>query len=119
MVATRPVPLPPDFGDHLRRLIRAANMNQREFAGKLGVHEQTITNWVRGETVPDIDYLPDMAKLLGVTTDAILRPRETQTLENRLERVEGELRSTREALSGLRQAVEALDSGNGIRPPGG
>ena len=39
---------------------------------RLGVSFQAVSKWERGETLPDITILPDLAKVLETTVDFIL-----------------------------------------------
>ena len=48
------------------------NMTQAELANKLGVSPQSISNWERGESIPDVTLLPDLAHVLHCSVDAIL-----------------------------------------------
>ena len=47
-------------------------MTQVELATKLGVSPQSISNWERGESLPDVAMLPDLAQVLHCSVDAIL-----------------------------------------------
>ena len=47
-------------------------MTQAELAEKLGVSPQSVSNWERGESVPDVALLPDLAQVLHCSVDAIL-----------------------------------------------
>ena len=47
-------------------------MTQAELAEKLGVSPQSVSNWERGESLPDVALLPDLAKVLHCSVDAIL-----------------------------------------------
>lgn len=47
-------------------------MTQAELAEKLGVSPQSVSNWERGESLPDVAMLPDLAKVLHCSVDAIL-----------------------------------------------
>ena len=54
-------------------ILRKSNhLTQQDVADKLGISRQAISLWERGDTMPDIATLPDLARLLGTTTDAIL-----------------------------------------------
>ncbi|WP_127849323.1 helix-turn-helix domain-containing protein [Lacticaseibacillus hulanensis] len=43
------------------------NMTQLALADQLGVSYQAISNWERGQSAPDIDKLPDLAQVLGIS----------------------------------------------------
>ena len=48
------------------------NMTQLEIADKLNISFQAVSSWERGETMPDISKLPELAQILEVTIDDIL-----------------------------------------------
>ena len=48
------------------------NMTQAEMAERLGITAQSVSNWERGETLPAISLLPDLACMLRCSVDAIL-----------------------------------------------
>lgn len=48
-------------------------MTQQEFADKMVVTRQTISRWEAGTVLPDIDKIPDIAELLGVSCDYLLK----------------------------------------------
>lgn len=60
------------FGENLKSLREKRELTQANLAGFLGVSFQTISKWERGETYPDISYLPDIADFFGVTIDSLL-----------------------------------------------
>lgn len=61
-----------NIGDNIRRFRRQANMKQEQLADKLGVSYQSVSRWENGSTYPDMELLPVLAELFGVTTDALL-----------------------------------------------
>lgn len=51
---------------------KEAGMTQAEMGERLGVSAQSVSNWERGETLPDVSLLPDLACMLHCSVDAIL-----------------------------------------------
>ena len=49
-----------------------AGLTQEEFAEKMAVTRQTVSRWEAGTVLPDIDKIPDIAKILGVSCDYLL-----------------------------------------------
>ena len=45
---------------------------QLELADKLSISFQAVSNWERGNSMPDISKLPELAEIFGVTIDAII-----------------------------------------------
>ena len=59
-------------GAYIMILRKARKYTQQRLAEKLGVSHQAVSNWERGESMPDISILPKLAAVLGTTTDNIL-----------------------------------------------
>jgi transcriptional regulator with XRE-family HTH domain len=51
---------------------KAKNLTQMELADLLNVSHQAISNWERGETMPDITKLPEIAEIFNTTIDQLL-----------------------------------------------
>lgn len=59
-------------GRRISELRKKQNMTQMELADKLGISFQAVSNWERGNTMPDISKLPELAQIFNVTTDDLL-----------------------------------------------
>ena len=59
-------------GEQIAALRKAKGLTQSELGERLGVSFQAVSNWERGETLPDVTLLPDLAKILETTVDFIL-----------------------------------------------
>ena len=46
-------------------------MRQEELASELAVDRSTIAKWETGEAMPRADKLPELAKVLGCSIDAL------------------------------------------------
>lgn len=56
------------------KVLRVINgMTQVELSSKLMIAQNTLCNWENGNREPDVDALARIAKLFGVSVDAILR----------------------------------------------
>lgn len=60
------------IGRKISGLRKEQNMTQMELADKLGISFQAVSNWERGNTMPDISKLPELAEIFHVTTDELL-----------------------------------------------
>ena len=49
------------IGRRIAELRKKANMTQMELADNMGITFQSISNWERGNTMPDISKLPELA----------------------------------------------------------
>ena len=59
-------------GEQIAALRKAKGLTQSELGERIGVSFQAVSKWERGETLPDITLLPDLAKILETTIDYIL-----------------------------------------------
>ena len=48
-------------------------MTQQDMADRLSVTRQTVSRWEAGTVLPDIEKLPDIASMLGVSCDYLLK----------------------------------------------
>ena len=75
-----------NIGENLRRLRRAADMTQERLADKLGVAYQSVSRWENGTTYPDMEMLPALSSIFGVTVDELLGMEESKKKEQISER---------------------------------
>ncbi len=59
-------------GEQIAALRKSKGITQSELGERIGVSFQAVSKWERGETLPDISLLPDLAKILETTVDFIL-----------------------------------------------
>ena len=59
-------------GRKISELRKAKNMTQLELADKMNVSFQAVSNWERGNSMPDISKLPELAEIFGTSIDVIL-----------------------------------------------
>lgn len=59
-------------GTQISALRKSKGLTQNELGERLGVSFQAVSKWERGENLPDISLLPDLARILETTTDSIL-----------------------------------------------
>ena len=60
------------FGMRIALLRKQKPMTQEELAEKMGVSSQAVSKWENDLSCPDIQSLPRLARLLGVTVDELL-----------------------------------------------
>lgn len=61
-----------EIGLRIKELRIKNKMTQKSLALQIGISEQGVSKWERGESLPDISKLIHLSKLLGVTTDELL-----------------------------------------------
>lgn len=68
------------FGTNLKELRTKARMSQQDLANKLGVSQNTVSNWESGNREPDsIELFLQIADIFGVTLDELLKSNQYQT----------------------------------------
>lgn len=60
------------FGNRLKALREQLNIKQGEFADKIGLSRQSISNYESGKHSPDVEVLKRMAEYLGCSVDYLL-----------------------------------------------
>jgi transcriptional regulator with XRE-family HTH domain len=61
---------------------KSMDYTQAELAGLLTISHQAVSKWERGESLPDVALLPDLAKLLNVSIDTLLNGGEARAIES-------------------------------------
>jgi len=59
-------------GRFIQSCRKEAGMTQAELGERLNTTPQSVSNWERGETLPDIDTLIDLADLFDCSVDALI-----------------------------------------------
>lgn len=62
-----------DLGNKIARKRKDLGMTQIDFAEKLSVTRQTVSRWEAGTVLPDIDKISDIADILNVSCDYLLK----------------------------------------------
>ena len=60
------------IGQKIVQLRTAADISQEQLSETLGVSRQSVSKWERGESVPDVFVLKQIADMSGVTVDYLL-----------------------------------------------
>ena len=60
------------MGSFLQTERKKMGLTQSELSERLNVSPQAVSNWERGETLPDVSMLLDLAEALHCSVDAIL-----------------------------------------------
>lgn len=65
--------------DKVANNIKAArtkmNMTQMNLADEMGVSYQAVSNWERGNSMPDISKLPELCKILNISFEELVGER--------------------------------------------
>lgn len=62
----------PEIGKKIAKARKEKNLTQAELADYLGVSYQAVSNWERGQSMPDIDKLADISEVLSLSLDDLL-----------------------------------------------
>lgn len=60
------------LGEKILSARKKSGLSQVDLADALGVSRQSVSKWETGEANPEIGKLPELARLLGVSTDWLL-----------------------------------------------
>jgi len=60
------------IGQNIARCRKFMNLSQMELAERLNISFQAVSNWERGQSMPDISKLSDLSAIFGVTIDELL-----------------------------------------------
>ena len=63
---------PENVGPNVRRLRRAAGMDQDQLSARLGTSKAWVSMLENGRTLPSIHRVVELAGIFSVTTDALL-----------------------------------------------
>lgn len=69
------------FGEMLAALRKEKSMTQLDLAEKMGVTDKAVSKWERDLSFPDINSLPKLAEIFGLSVDELMRVK-TDTKEN-------------------------------------
>ena len=58
---------------NFKRIIEASPLSPADVAKAMKVHDSTVSRWKKGETVPEVDHLDELAKILGVDVSEFYR----------------------------------------------
>ena len=80
-----------NIGAKIKTMRLASSMTQEQLANRLGVSAQAVSKWESGTNMPDIQILPDLSVIFGVTIDSLF----DMTDESKLERIDNMLDGVR------------------------
>ena len=61
-----------EFGDQIKQLRMDQNLTQEQFAEKLNVTRQAVSNWENDRNLPDIEMLIKMTSVFGISLDQLI-----------------------------------------------
>ena len=70
-----------ELGGRIKGLRLHMGLNQVEFASKIGVTKQCVSNWENGNVLPSIEMLVKLADFFRVSTDYLLDREPVEVLD--------------------------------------
>ena len=61
-----------NIGENIKKLRYKKQVTQEQLADFLNISNVAVSKWERGETYPDISFLPILAKYFDVTIDTLI-----------------------------------------------
>lgn len=72
------------LAENLKKYRLLKNLTQEDIAQYLGITAQSVSKWERGESYPDITFLPALANILETSIDLLLGMNTIRSEETRL-----------------------------------
>ena len=60
------------FGEMISSLRKEKNMTQNDLAEKMNVTDKAVSKWERNLSCPDVNSIPKLAEILGVSMEELL-----------------------------------------------
>ncbi|MBR4951246.1 MAG: helix-turn-helix domain-containing protein [Clostridia bacterium] len=87
------------IANNITELRKAVPYTQAELAQKLNYSDKAVSKWERGESIPDVVVLKQIADLFGVTVDYLLE--EVHPLKSTMQNMPRQLKKNRALITGL------------------
>lgn len=69
------------MGEKIASLRKAAGMTQQQLADRMGVTDKAVSKWERNLSCPDIESIPLLAEIFGISADELINTKATGTSE--------------------------------------
>ncbi|MBQ8575186.1 MAG: helix-turn-helix transcriptional regulator [Clostridia bacterium] len=70
------------MGEIISTLRKEKGMTQKELAEKLNITDKAVSKWERDVACPDINTLPKLAEILGISLDELMNTKAKPILKN-------------------------------------
>lgn len=80
MTETLEISLRERIRQNLVSSMEKADINQVQLAEKLGISKGTVNNWTRGNNSPDVDMVPKICGVLGISILDLYSPSESERI---------------------------------------
>lgn len=65
------------MGEKIASLRKAAGMTQQQLADRMGVTDKAVSKWERNLSCPDIESIPLLAEIFGISADELINTKAT------------------------------------------
>ena len=66
------------FGEMISSLRKERNMTQNDLAEKMNVTDKAVSKWERNLSCPDVNSIPKLAEILGVSVEELINAQTKQ-----------------------------------------
>ena len=66
------------LGEMISSLRKEKNMTQNDLASKMNVTDKAVSKWERNLSCPDVNSIPKLAEILGVSVEELLNAQAKQ-----------------------------------------
>lgn len=87
------------IANNITELRKAVPLTQAELAEKLNYSDKAVSKWERGESIPDVIVLKEIADIFGVSVDYLLE--DVHPLKATMQSVPRQLKKNRVLITGL------------------
>ncbi len=70
------------MGETISLLRKEKGMTQSELAEKMNVTDKAVSKWERNLSCPDINSIPKLAEILGISVEELLKSQNNNSLED-------------------------------------
>ena len=78
-----------NMGSLIKEIRKEKNMTQKDLADQLNITDKAVSKWERGISYPDINTIPELSKLLGLSVEELMELKKDDEVneENLLDKV--------------------------------
>jgi transcriptional regulator with XRE-family HTH domain len=105
------------FVNTVKELLHSQKLSQTDFAQKLGVSRQTVSQFITGEHAPRLDKVEDISEALGVPAFYLLMGPEERARWDDISKPKTDLSAIERRLAALEGAKPSLASPQSDPPP--
>lgn len=100
----------PEFGEYIEETRKRRGLTQVTFSEKVGVSQQSVSRWERGD-IPPFDVMPRIAQVLGVPVESLasFEPRSPVLIADRVALMEARIGALENSLGEMGKRLDATE----------